>query len=358
MTAMMRSAPPVARMAPRASAPPQPLPQPGVVTDLLQAFDAEIIQREPMARAEFLAFRDSGYQEIGVWRQALSGGSIPGKPLFDLVARTDRRQAATCWLYHQEVGRQLDHARGAGREALAHHLAAFDQSLRDGLRTGDLREAMLRIGDVLVPFLEIDERQDGFHGRVKPGHQLMPPGPQYHLLDADGVLLQPQRPNTRGVGATSAGEDLSHTWLDCDHLGDAMPLAASALVIAGNLEHAPRVRLLPGRERIQGPRATAFFQLRFLTGNHRDSALIDVRVYGRQAEVVGHYLVRGSACVVDGDLIDEQVDIDGRMTTRQILRARRIQFLGRPRQTADQARETQAQEKERADREAAEPETA
>jgi single-stranded DNA-binding protein len=340
---MIRPAPPVARMAPRPAA-----IQPEIITGLLQAFDGEIIQREPMARAEYLAYRDSGYQEIGVWRQATSGASVPGKPLFDLVARTDRRKAALCWLYHQEVGRQLDHARGAGREAIAHHLVEFETSLRDGLRQGDLREPMLRIGDVLLPFLVVEERPDGFHGQVKPGHLLLPPGPRYHLVDTDGVLLQPQRPNARGVGATLAGEDLSHTWLDCHHLGDAMPLAASAVVIAGNLEHAPRVRLLPGRERVQGPRATTFFQLRFLTGNHRDTALIDVRVYGRQAEVVGHYLVRGSPCVVDGDLIDEQVEIDGRTTSRQILRARRIQFLGRPRQTAEQARQAQ----EKADREA------
>lgn len=334
----------------RAVQPPTLAPRQAVIADLdvvplAEHWGAELISRQHVTRSDLADFLSSGFQDLSTWRQVQAGVSYPGRPLFDLTVASPalRPHAARCWLYRIEVARQAEWVGGADREGLVTHGFDIEDGLRKAIASEDSKKVQSLVGDVLQPFLIIDERADGFHGVVRPGHLLLGASPRYHVMDSHGVLLRPQREAGRGMKAPHVGDDLSHMWIDCSETLPEMPmtLAASAIIIAGNLQHPPHVRMLGSRDQ-HGGRAAAFFRLMVAKAGGNDFIPVDVKVYGRQAELVGQYLVRNSPCVVDGDLYDETfINGDGRTVTHQVIRAKRIQFLGSPRQTAEQAQESQ-----------------
>lgn len=97
--------------------------------------------------------------------------------------------------------------------------------------------------------------------------------------------------------------------------------------ITGNLTRDPQVRFV-------GERAVANFGIannrRFKTadGAMREEVLfLDVEVWGRVAEIVGQYLVKGSPVFIEGRLKMSPYEKDGVKHSRMVLVANDVQFL-------------------------------
>jgi single-strand DNA-binding protein len=97
-------------------------------------------------------------------------------------------------------------------------------------------------------------------------------------------------------------------------------------MVGGNLVHTPRLEVVPGD---RGPRVRAVFRLALADpAPWGERAFIEVLVTGRQAELVGQYLVKGSACVVEGKLQDHWwTPTPGKRIRRLVLVARTVEFL-------------------------------
>jgi single-strand DNA-binding protein len=108
-----------------------------------------------------------------------------------------------------------------------------------------------------------------------------------------------------------------------------MPVSVNKVILAGNLTRDPQVRT------ISGDKAVAQFDLAI---NHRyksasgemkeDVTFISCEAWGRTAELVGQYLTKGRACLVEGRLkLDSWDDKDGQKRQKLKVVANGVQFL-------------------------------
>ncbi len=115
------------------------------------------------------------------------------------------------------------------------------------------------------------------------------------------------------------------------------------VVLVGNLTRDPELRQIPS--------GTAVADLGMATNEkykNRDgqtvesTCFVDIVTWGKQAQVCGQYLAKGSSILVEGRLqFDQWKASDGQNRHKLRVRADRIQFLGKPAH-AEGARHTAA----------------
>ena len=110
-----------------------------------------------------------------------------------------------------------------------------------------------------------------------------------------------------------------------------MPFNLNHVQLAGHLTRDPQVRV------IANDRTVASFSLainrRWKTPEgetKEDSTFIDCEAWGRQGELVGQYLTKGSPCYLEGRLrLDQWDDKDGSKRSKLKVVVESVQFLGR-----------------------------
>jgi len=120
-----------------------------------------------------------------------------------------------------------------------------------------------------------------------------------------------------------------------------MSFNLNRVILAGRLCRDPQVKLLAGT------RTVAAFNLainrRWKTADgtaKEDTTFVDIETWGRTAELVGQYLVKGSGCCVDGELrLDQWQGKDGIKHSRLKVVAESIHFVG-PRRDGSAGAET------------------
>lgn len=116
-----------------------------------------------------------------------------------------------------------------------------------------------------------------------------------------------------------------------------MALSLNHVQLAGHLTRDPQVKTLATN------RAVASFSLainrRYKTAEgeaKEDVTFVECEAWGRTAELIGQYLVKGSACYIDGRLrLDSWQDKDGQNRQRLKVVAEHVQFIGRPKGQED-----------------------
>jgi single-strand DNA-binding protein len=102
--------------------------------------------------------------------------------------------------------------------------------------------------------------------------------------------------------------------------------------LVGNLARDPVVRYLPSGNALTELRLAISRRYKTSAGEEKDEkCFLDVLVWGRQGEVCGQYLSKGSPLFVDGRLLYEEWEKDGRKNSRLRVVAERIQLIGAPR---------------------------
>lgn len=114
------------------------------------------------------------------------------------------------------------------------------------------------------------------------------------------------------------------------------------VLLAGHLTRDPQVKVLATN------RTVAAFSLainrRYKTAEgeaKEETTFVECEAWGRTAELIGQYLVKGSACYVEGRLrLDTWQDKEGQGRQRLKVVAEQVQFLSRPKTQDDTAGET------------------
>jgi len=101
--------------------------------------------------------------------------------------------------------------------------------------------------------------------------------------------------------------------------------------LVGNLTRDPEVRYIPSGKAVADLGIAVNRRYKSATGEEReDTCFVNVIVWGRQAELAGEYLKKGSSILVEGSLRMEQWESsNGEKRSRLVVTAERIQFLDR-----------------------------
>jgi len=104
----------------------------------------------------------------------------------------------------------------------------------------------------------------------------------------------------------------------------------NAVYLAGNLCADPEVRYVPSGDAVANLRLAVTRRYRTQSGEQKDETLfITVVAWGRQAEVCGEYLRKGSPVLVEGQLQQRSWETqEGDKRSVVEVRARRVQFIG------------------------------
>lgn len=107
-----------------------------------------------------------------------------------------------------------------------------------------------------------------------------------------------------------------------------MSINLNRVTIAGNLVRDPQVRFLAN------DKAVASFGLainnRFKSSDgtmKEDTTFVDIEAWGRTAELVGQYLTKGKACLIEGRLKLDTWEKDGAKHSKLKVVADNVQFL-------------------------------
>jgi single-strand DNA-binding protein len=103
--------------------------------------------------------------------------------------------------------------------------------------------------------------------------------------------------------------------------------------VAGNLTRDPEVRYTPSGSAVADLSMAINRVYTSGSGEQKEeTCFVSVVVWGKQAELCGEYLSKGSPVLVEGSLQFDQWQTDsGEKRSRLRVKADRVQFLGRPR---------------------------
>lgn len=109
-----------------------------------------------------------------------------------------------------------------------------------------------------------------------------------------------------------------------------MALQLNKVFIAGNLVRDPEVRFLTNETSVANFSVASNRRFRSRDGEPRDeTTFVEIETWGRTAELVGQYLTKGRACMVEGRLkLDQWEDKDGNKRNRLKVVAESVQFIG------------------------------
>lgn len=108
-----------------------------------------------------------------------------------------------------------------------------------------------------------------------------------------------------------------------------MSVDVNRVIIAGKLTRDPQIRFL------QNEKAVANFGIainsRFKASDgtmKEDVTFVEIEAWSRTAELVGQYLTRGKACLIEGRLKMDKYEKEGVKHTKLKVVAESVQFLG------------------------------
>lgn len=108
-----------------------------------------------------------------------------------------------------------------------------------------------------------------------------------------------------------------------------MAIAVNKVMIAGNLTRDPQVRFLANEQAVANFGLAVNRRFKGSDGQMKDEVtFVDVEAWGRTAELVGQYLVKGRSCFIEGRLkLDSWDDKDGQKRQKLKVVADNVQFL-------------------------------
>jgi single-strand DNA-binding protein len=107
-----------------------------------------------------------------------------------------------------------------------------------------------------------------------------------------------------------------------------MPVSVNRVIIAGNLTRDPQTCYLANEKAVANFGLAINSTVKAADGTRKDDTVfVDVEAWGRTAELVGQYLSKGRACLVDGRLKFDAWDKDGVKHTKLRVVADSVQFL-------------------------------
>lgn len=110
-----------------------------------------------------------------------------------------------------------------------------------------------------------------------------------------------------------------------------MALMLNNVQLAGNLTRDPQVRFLANEKAVADFGIAINRKYRGNDGEMKEeTTFVDVETWGRQAELVGQYLVKGRNCLVEGSLkLDQWEDKEtGGKRSKMKVVAMRVHFIG------------------------------
>jgi single-strand DNA-binding protein len=112
-----------------------------------------------------------------------------------------------------------------------------------------------------------------------------------------------------------------------------MPFTLNTVMIAGNLTRNPELRVVGAEKTVANFSLAINRRFKGPDGELKEeTTYVDCEAWGRTAELVGQYLVKGSGCYVEGRLrLDNWTDKEGKNRSRLKVVTDQVQFLGRPR---------------------------
>jgi single-strand DNA-binding protein len=110
-----------------------------------------------------------------------------------------------------------------------------------------------------------------------------------------------------------------------------MSLNLNHVLLAGHLTRDPQIRALANERCVASFSLAINRRYKGPDGEVKEEAtFVDCEAWGRTAELVGQYLIKGSACYVEGRLkLDSWQDKDGQKRNRLKVVADTVQFIGR-----------------------------
>ncbi|MBA2480561.1 MAG: single-stranded DNA-binding protein [Planctomycetes bacterium] len=104
------------------------------------------------------------------------------------------------------------------------------------------------------------------------------------------------------------------------------------MTVAGNLTRNPDVKMLANDRSVANFSIAVNRRYKTADGESKEEAtFLDCEAWGRIAELIGQYLIKGSNCYVEGRLkLDQWDDKDGRKRSRVKIMVENVQFIGRP----------------------------
>lgn len=109
------------------------------------------------------------------------------------------------------------------------------------------------------------------------------------------------------------------------------------VVLMGNLTRDPELRQIPSGVSVADIGLAASESYKNREGEQVETTcFVDIEAWGRQAETCAEYLTKGSPVLVEGRLRFNRWETpEGQVRTKLRVRADRVQFLGRPRASAE-----------------------
>ena len=103
----------------------------------------------------------------------------------------------------------------------------------------------------------------------------------------------------------------------------------------GNITRDPECRQTPSGTSVADLRLAVSERYKNRSGEDVESVCyVDIVVWGRQAETCEQYLSKGAPILVEGRLQLDEWEKDGQKHSKLLVRADRVQFMGRPRTAA------------------------
>lgn len=108
-----------------------------------------------------------------------------------------------------------------------------------------------------------------------------------------------------------------------------MSISVNRVIIAGVLGRDPQVRFLANEKAVASFSIAVNERFKDKNGEAKESTTwVDCEAWGRTAELVGQYLTKGKACLIDGRLKQDSWEKDGVKHTKLKVVAESVQFLG------------------------------
>lgn len=108
-----------------------------------------------------------------------------------------------------------------------------------------------------------------------------------------------------------------------------MSISVNRVIIAGVLGRDPQVRFLANEKAVASFSIAVNERFKDKNGEAKESTTwVDCEAWGRTAELVGQYLTKGKACLIDGRLKQDSWEKDGVKQTKLKVVAESVQFLG------------------------------
>lgn len=107
-----------------------------------------------------------------------------------------------------------------------------------------------------------------------------------------------------------------------------MAVTVNRVILAGNLTRDPQVRFLANEKAVANFGLAINNRYKAADGTQKeDTVFVDIEAWGRTAELVGQYLTKGRACLVEGRLRLDTWEKDGQKHSKLKVVAENVQFL-------------------------------